>query len=711
MTLRQFCSGILGSGDLESKLSPPHQQDGRPLDDSVPGHPLYISHPVRNSEIAMGSGLPNLPKVAALQQPEARIKCLARFAHHELMAVELFAWALLRWPELPTELRREFTRVLSDEQRHCRMYIDRLTELGGTFFDPPYSNYFWKHIPAIAASPHGPNAFLAAMGLTLEQANLDFTIMYRDAFREAGDHESAEVLNQVHEDEIKHVAMSAHWIKILGPPGSDIIEAYTEAVPFPLSAARAKGKQFDVAARRRAGLGDAFIEFVREAQSSQNSRRAQASVKNKQHTIKGSPLLYPNVGGEELPGKGGVVITGATAPTLRLWRLLFGPRARFLPALANKDTTNALSTLSADWWPEGLGSTPSTSAFPWLEDCHGIVPWISTDRLQLHPSLDNQKISSAPAGAVARVHDKAFAHALTESERLLPRDLQHMFLVLDPELLLDPDAAIQTMKRTIASWPGELGHNFTIKPRLGTSGRGRVPGVDGKVDSAAVRGALKRLAKRGGAILEPWFKRKLDLSAQMHISEEGEVRILGTLEQIVAPSGVYLGHRAEFDSRGRIFSGGIHEEELRETAAIACQHAFAEGFYGPCGIDAFSAEIPDAQGVAREVFRPIVEFNARFTMGTISIGLMRRALEQVKEPLALEPGERRAFYFGLDAPDGGWEANAANVGEKHVFIPLWHPADDVKPGILFAETASALDAVVAAAKTPKAKRQFPKSKG
>ncbi|MFT5444308.1 MAG: hypothetical protein ACI8W3_003363, partial [Myxococcota bacterium] len=344
------------------------------------------------------------------------------------------------------------------------------------------------------------------------------------------------------------------------------------------------------------------------------------------------------------------------------------------------------------------------------EDCRGIVPWLSTDRLQLHPSLDNQKISSAPAGAVARVHDKAFANAVAESERLLPRAMQNLFQVLDPELLLDPDAAILSMKRTIASWPGELGHNFTIKPRLGTSGRGRVPGVDGKVDSAAVRGALKRLAKRGGAILEPWFKRKVDLSAQMHISEEGAVTILGTLEQIVAPSGVYLGHRAEFDSRGRVFSGSIHEEEIRETAAIASQHAFAEGFYGPCGIDAFSAEIADAQGVTQEVFRPIVEFNARFTMGTITIGLLRRALEQVKEPLALEPGERRAFYFGLDAPDGGWEANAANVGERHVFIPLWHPDDALKPGILFAETASALDPVVAAAKTPKSKRQFPESK-
>jgi hypothetical protein len=48
-----------------------------------------------------------------------------------------------------------------------------------------------------------------------------------------------------------------------------ILEAYQEAVPYPLAAARAKGRRFDEAARRRAGLSGAFIAFVRGARSSQ----------------------------------------------------------------------------------------------------------------------------------------------------------------------------------------------------------------------------------------------------------------------------------------------------------------------------------------------------------------------------------------------------------------------------------------------------------
>lgn len=704
VTLRQFCSGILGSGDLQSKLSPPVQLDGRSLDDNDPGHPLYIAHPVRDPNIAMASGLPNLPRVTALKDPAARIRCLARFAHHELMAVELFAWALLRWPDLPRELRREFTRALADEQRHCRMYIDRLTELGGTFFDPPYSNYFWKHVPAISRSPHGVNAFLAAMGLTLEQANLDFTILYAEAFQKAGDKESAHILMKVHTDEIRHVAMAAHWIKVLGPPGSDIIEAYCEAVPFPLSAARAKAKQFDVASRRRAGLGEPFIEYVREARSNQNKRASRSASQQSVAGAPRNPLLYPNLGGEELPGKGGVVITPATIPTLRLWKLLFGRHAHFLPALAASEASDISATLNDPWWPEGLGRRAPKAAFPWLERSTGIVPWISTARLQIHPSLDNRKISSAPAGAVARVHDKAFAINLAHDEGLLPDALQNLFLVLEPEVLLDPDGAIRQMEKTVKSWPSSLGHNFTLKPRLGTSGRGRVPGVDGRVDSPAVRGALKRLAKRGGAVLEPWFKRGIDLSAQMHISESGEVTLLGTLEQIVAPSGVYLGHRAELDSRGRVYCGSEHEETLRETAVIAANRAFAEGFFGCCGIDAFTALIEGTDGAERQILRPIVEFNARFTMGTIAVGLVRRALDQVREALDLVPGTRRAFYFGLDAPESGWAECVDKIPGMKRWISLAHPSDEIKPAMVFAESMSAFDSLVEEARRTKAKR-------
>ena len=47
--------------------------------------------------------------------------------------------------------------ALVDEQRHCRLYLERLESQGGRFDTDDHSDYFWKQAPAIAAS-----SFMAA---------------------------------------------------------------------------------------------------------------------------------------------------------------------------------------------------------------------------------------------------------------------------------------------------------------------------------------------------------------------------------------------------------------------------------------------------------------------------------------------------------------------------------------------------------------------
>jgi len=264
--LSAFCRRILECGDLDAKLAPPAADVAAGGAASEPA--LWLAAPARSPSLALQSGADPLPRPGALGSSEARARCLARFAHHELMAVELFAWALLRWPALPGSIRRGWLATLVDEQRHCSMYLERLRAHGARLEDHVLSDYFWKHAPAIAASPHGPRAFLCAMGLTLEQANLDFTLLYRDGFREAGDEQTARVCQLVHDDEVVHVRRAWTAFRRLGPQGADAGVGYADAVPFPLAAARAKGRRFDVAARRRAGLSEGFIEHVRAARSS-----------------------------------------------------------------------------------------------------------------------------------------------------------------------------------------------------------------------------------------------------------------------------------------------------------------------------------------------------------------------------------------------------------------------------------------------------------
>jgi len=268
MTLEEYCRRILESGSLEAKLAPPPGE----LQDDPGREPLRIDRPARASGLELEGGAGRLPPMRLLAEPAAAAACLARFAHHELMAVELFAWALLRWPELPAAQKRSFVETLADEQTHFRLYAERLEALGSSIEQHPCSDYFWRHAASIAGSPHGPRAFLCAMGLTLEQANLDFSAHYADAFRRVGDRESALVCERVHQDEIGHVRMSAFWLR-RGAGTRSLQEVYEAAVPAPFSAARAKGRRFQTQAREQAGLDAEFIEFVRGARPEHSAAR------------------------------------------------------------------------------------------------------------------------------------------------------------------------------------------------------------------------------------------------------------------------------------------------------------------------------------------------------------------------------------------------------------------------------------------------------
>jgi hypothetical protein len=69
------------------------------------------------------------------------------------------------------------------------------------------------------------------------------------------------------------VRFAREWLVRLAPEGSSDVAAYQRAVPFPLSAARAKGRRFDEPSRRQAGLSDELIEEVRYARANQELGR------------------------------------------------------------------------------------------------------------------------------------------------------------------------------------------------------------------------------------------------------------------------------------------------------------------------------------------------------------------------------------------------------------------------------------------------------
>ena len=260
--LETYLLSVLEAETLAGKLERPPAELLK--SDCTDTHqPLWHPKPVRGEGLEMASGAARLPKLHQLEPVEARISCLARFAHHELQAVELFAWILLGLPDMPRQLQRALLVTLGEEQLHCELYLERIKELGGSF-DGPHSDYFWKHAEVIRSAANPLTAFLSVMGMTLEQANLDFTLMYRDAFENVGDSESARIIQRVHDDEIRHVRLARRWLLEQTGHSSDL-NAFESEAPFPFTLGRAKGRRFHTEPRYAAGLSTEFVDAVKYA--------------------------------------------------------------------------------------------------------------------------------------------------------------------------------------------------------------------------------------------------------------------------------------------------------------------------------------------------------------------------------------------------------------------------------------------------------------
>jgi uncharacterized ferritin-like protein (DUF455 family) len=252
MEMRAYSAGVLEATTLEGKLAPPPAY----LTDFEPGVAIRYDEPVRPPGLGIvPGGHVKVPPPEGLRDPAQRVRILHALANHELQAAELFAWAILAFPHAPKAFRKGLIATLEDEQRHCRMYLRRLAEMGGAFGDLPVSGLFWNRVPDLDT----PLAFVCTLGLTYENANLDFALEHVAVARDVGDHATADVLQEIHDDEVRHLALAWHWMREF--KGDDVADwdAFTEAGPL-RAPERARGATFDRAGREAAGLDSAFID-------------------------------------------------------------------------------------------------------------------------------------------------------------------------------------------------------------------------------------------------------------------------------------------------------------------------------------------------------------------------------------------------------------------------------------------------------------------
>ncbi len=254
-TVCDFALAVVSGKDLQGKLKAPPVElvDERraPLElPRAPGRPAELQP--QPGEAA------KVPPPEGMADPEQARRVLHAFANHELQAVELFAWALLAFPEAPAAFRSGLLSTLSDEQRHLALYLRRLDALGVPFGHWPVSGYFWNKLEHLAT----PLKFVCSMCLTFESANLDHTLDYSRAAESARDPQTAAVLLQVHNEERAHVAFGLRWLASFKRPEQSLRDAWLGALSWPLRPALARGRSFHPEARQGLGFDDEWLALL-----------------------------------------------------------------------------------------------------------------------------------------------------------------------------------------------------------------------------------------------------------------------------------------------------------------------------------------------------------------------------------------------------------------------------------------------------------------
>jgi uncharacterized ferritin-like protein (DUF455 family) len=258
MEIRDFAQTVVTTEDLAVKLAPAPAG----LTDDSPGPAVRFEKPGRPPGLEFQRRI-EVPSIEGMPDPAQRPQILHALANHELQAAELFAWALLAFPDAPGDFRRGLLHILDDEQRHTRMYIARVEDAGARFGDFPVNGYFWSKVESITS----PLRFLCAMSLTFENANLDHTIDYEEAARRAGDAKTAAVIERVHRDEIEHVRFGWTWLQIFKREDESAWDAFRANLTWPLRPAKARGRSFYREGREAAGLDAEFIRRLEETEA------------------------------------------------------------------------------------------------------------------------------------------------------------------------------------------------------------------------------------------------------------------------------------------------------------------------------------------------------------------------------------------------------------------------------------------------------------
>jgi len=635
MNVTQFAEQIVFGKTLEDKLLRPPKlafdadsvRSTKTLQSLVcrdavsPGRPVGL-------EMYDGSSMSTPPRDSELGNEKSRGQLLHFLANHELLATELMALVLLKFPNAPPAFRRGVLVTLQEEQAHTRMYLKRMQECGVEFGSFPLSGHFWR----IVEPMRGPLDFVSRLSLTFEQANLDYSLHFAGIFRRLGDISTAKVLEKIYQDEIGHVQHGLQWFRLWKNPEHTDWEAYQDQLTFPMSPQRARGPKcaFNREGRRQAGLTDDFIDSVELFRQSRGRPPTVRWFDPAAEAELAAPLTEKEVPlmqqlGTDLECL--MVLLAKQDDIVLVRRQLSNEFRRQLldaglelPELLSFDHTNELAERKLN----------DLQPWPWTPKSYEIAA----------PMLSATKLKPA-----AWRDDHVDLFRKSWSARLLRGSLEEV-----PDWFCTSQAAGTPVSHhhEITAALTQLkhaGHTHALfKQDLSTSGRGqrRLPCRKqlSDQDTAWLSAALGTNSR---GVVEPQLDRILDLSFLWNNpgTENTPPSFLAWTRPIVTAGRRYAGTRlhrpfddCETDVKRFLLAddcGRLHVvREWLEKALVAKLRE--RGLAGPFGVDAFVYRTKT--GELR--IKPLVELNPRTTMGHIAM-----AIRKYVSPVA--PAEFRIF--------------------------------------------------------------------
>ncbi len=611
MNVTEFAEQIVFGKTLEEKLAAPGRlsidPNRKPVGEIVaPGRPYGLE--MRTSGHV---GLIR-PRDDNLENEAERGKLLHFLANHELLATELMALVLLKFPDAPHAFRQGVLVTLQEEQAHTQMYIDRMHECGVEFGTYPVSGQFWQ----VVAPMQSPMDFVSRLSLTFEQANLDYSQHFAKVFRRIGDDATASILQQIYEDEIGHVQHGLHWFRQWKDPEQSDWEAYESSLEFPMSPQRGRAPKIDFNrdGRLRAGLTEPFVDAIEVFRKSRGR----------------AVLVRWFDAGAESDVEGSVdqktkSLTQSLTADLELVMLPLTKPDDLL--LVQRFPSNRLKKQLMDAGFELPEFVPMEQAQMLAErNLHDAAPWAWTPAaVDLARGFESGLKHEPPAW---QARDGMFYRKSWSTKRLGEwlADGDPLDCLCGSEVVGEVVDSVERFDVARVDFGNRGFGHLILKPDLSASGRGqRRLATGGSLSDRELAELSVLFESQGQVVVEPELNRVMDFS----ILFDGQGNLLDWSQQLVGLGRKYLGtvlDKSLYGCAGDVkrFFLADKAQKVKQVSAWLDRRLGQSGIRsklsGPFGIDAMVYR--DLAGQLK--IKPMVELNPRTTMGHVSLALGKR---------------------------------------------------------------------------------------